>query len=328
MKKKSGFIKVMAFLLVFVVAGLAPLSSAWAKTVYVDKTNPNPVPDGTQANPYKTIQTGITNAVAEDTVMVAPGEYNEAISISKNLSLMGAGPRLTRIKPLSAVNIVTISQNINLFLIRGFYIENGVTGIQSSGTGSTVTSITIENCVIVGNTRGIRIDAINCSASIINCVISNNNTNGIEIDDAGAAGGPSINIVNCIISNNAQYGLLMYDCTVDYSYCNHYGNPTEYYVGANVTLTRTNIRNYPPNFDASGEFTLLESSLCRNTGKPLVTHNDPDGTLNDMGAYGGPGAASFWPYPLGGPVITNLSVTPASVPQGGTITINATGEIR
>lgn len=55
---------------------------------------------------------------------------------------------------------------------------------------------------------------------------------------------------------------------------------------------------------------------------------DPDGTRNNMGAWGGPGAALFWDNPAGGPVITNLVVTPSSVPQGGTISIEATAEIR
>ena len=47
-----------------------------------------------------------------------------------------------------------------------------------------------------------------------------------------------------------------------------------------------------------------------------------------MGVYGGPGAANFWPEPAGGPVVTYMSVSPPSVPVGGTITLQATGKIR
>ncbi|MFV9644501.1 MAG: hypothetical protein ACNYWU_01640, partial [Desulfobacterales bacterium] len=67
---------------------------------------------------------------------------------------------------------------------------------------------------------------------------------------------------------------------------------------------------------------------CIDAGMVSSTYNDPDGTRNDMGVYGGPGAASFWPEPAGGPVVTELSVTPPSVPVGGTLTLKATGKIR
>ena len=43
---------------------------------------------------------------------------------------------------------------------------------------------------------------------------------------------------------------------------------------------------------------------------------------------GGPGAVNYWPDPPGGPVVTDLTVSPSSVPQGGTVTITVTGEVR
>ena len=52
------------------------------------------------------------------------------------------------------------------------------------------------------------------------------------------------------------------------------------------------------------------------------------GLRNDMGAYGGPGAVNWWPSPAGGPIVTGLSVTPPSVADDGTLTLEATGEIR
>ena len=80
--------------------------------------------------------------------------------------------------------------------------------------------------------------------------------------------------------------------------------------------------------DYQGNYHLASDSPCRNRGTVSAVTNDPDGTRNDMGAYGGPGSADFFPDPDGGPIVTDLTVSPASVPQGGTITIQATGEAR
>lgn len=44
-----------------------------------------------------------------------------------------------------------------------------------------------------------------------------------------------------------------------------------------------------PLFISSGDFHLQSSSPCIDTGNPATQYNDPDGSRNDMGAYGGPG---------------------------------------
>lgn len=43
--------------------------------------------------------------------------------------------------------------------------------------------------------------------------------------------------------------------------------------------------------NGSASATNLQSSPCVNAGDPLAGYNDPDGTRNDMGAFGGPGGA-------------------------------------
>jgi hypothetical protein len=50
-------------------------------------------------------------------------------------------------------------------------------------------------------------------------------------------------------------------------------------------------------------YRLMEGSPCINTGDPAVEMNDPDGSRNDMGAYGGPWA--------------DLSVGPGNIPGNG-----------
>ena len=43
-------------------------------------------------------------------------------------------------------------------------------------------------------------------------------------------------------------------------------------------------------------FRLLAGSPCINRGHPDPVYNDPDGTRNDMGAFGGPGASDSGTY--------------------------------
>ena len=78
----------------------------------------------------------------------------------------------------------------------------------------------------------------------------------------------------------------------------------------------------------TGNYRLQVASPCVDAGWPVKTELDPDGTRNNMGAYGGPGSADFWPDSPGAPVVTDLTVTPAAVPQDGTVTIKATGRVR
>jgi hypothetical protein len=75
----------------------------------------------------------------------------------------------------------------------------------------------------------------------------------------------------------------------------------------------------------TGDLRLSASSQCRNAGTPDQAMRNPDGSRNDMGAYGGPYAAGFYNGYGSGPVVTDLHVTPGSVPLGGTINITATG---
>jgi hypothetical protein len=78
----------------------------------------------------------------------------------------------------------------------------------------------------------------------------------------------------------------------------------------------------------AGDFRLASWSRCIDAGAPGTGFMDPDGTTNDVGAYGGPGAATFFQNPTDGPIVRDLTVTPGSVPQGSPLTIRAVGSVR
>lgn len=116
-------------------------------------------------------------------------------------------------------------------------------------------------------------------------------------------------------------------CGGDIVYSNLQGNASGNYDC--TPLGTTNISQDPRFVSAAtGNYQLRADSPCINAGRPSASESDPDGTRNNLGAWGGPGAAGFWPSADGAPIITDLSITPGSVPRGGKITIRATGQIK
>jgi len=159
---------------------------------------------------------------------------------------------------------------------------------------------------------------------VLNCTIVSNGANGIHLRSSTFT-----TIANNILAFNASWGA--YD--------------EQNYNGTDTAQSNCVYLNYAGDFryvsDSSGNISanpcLVDLNTCNvqldfalspcvDTGR--IGDLDPDGTRADIGAWGGPGAARFWPYPEGGPVITSIEVEPASVAAGGTITIRATGEIR
>src|SRR5262249_24879235 len=66
------------------------LSRSSASTRYVHAASPCPG-SGTQASPYCKIQAAICNAVAGDSVSVAPGTYSESLRMRPGVSVISTG---------------------------------------------------------------------------------------------------------------------------------------------------------------------------------------------------------------------------------------------
>jgi hypothetical protein len=316
MKGKKGVTTVQRLFFIILIATIALAGNANAATISVKQL-------GCEAESacYTTITNGIFYASDGDTVKVYPGTYSESITINKNIKLEGSGPQWTTIYGTN--DAVTVSSIVTT-TISGFTIRsasgNGIYMIKSS-----TLNVTIKNNYIVSNAMyGIRTDTSIYGGgvlSIINNVISYNAQNGVY----GKAYGSVVGLINNIISNNGGYGIAEVSSN---SYNNVYSNVSgNYYSG--IVAGTGNLSVNPLFIDAAnGNYALQSTSPCKNAGSPGPADNDPDGTRNDMGAFGGPDAASFWPYPLGAPIITNLTATPSSVPKGATMTINATGEVK
>lgn len=292
------------------LAFLIFLGTASAATLCVDKT----VAGGCI---YTTIQAAV-NAAADgvDTIEVKPGTYSEGtgLNVQKTLTIVSTGgPELTAIS--SSANGVSVGSSRTV-TIRGFTISGGTNGVYANSG-----NVTLRNNIITGaSNHGVSCttaDYSTLSCSLINNTILQSGGEGIYTTN-GYSASSTINLSNNIIKDNINLSSSTENCS--------FNNVLALANILNTTCTNTQAAD--PLFVNGSSCAVQASSLTIDTGSPSPADNDPDGTRNNQGACGGPYAAAFWPYPSGGPVITNLTVTPASVPQGGTITIQATGEVR
>ena len=323
MLKRRFFIGLLACFMVFFAE-----SAVNAETIYVHPT------EGT----YHTIADGVNAAAVEDTVLVAPGEYG-SFTVNKKVYIVSeAGPDVTKI---TSGGPVTFNDSGDGASISGFTVSLGGTGIYVT---TRCDYVRIENNIISGcGLHGIYIHAhegYSQYSTVANNTISNNGENGIYLhgykrygDFAGYIA--NLQVINNIITSNTNYGIQLlnegytYLGTHNFSNNNLWNNVSGNTSAVTVSANAGNFFSDPffVNSD-TGDFHLQSTSLCIDAGMVSSTYNDPDGTRNNMGAYGGPGAAAFWSQPAGGPVVTELLVTPPSVPVGGTLTLKATGKVR
>jgi len=149
----------------------------------------------------------------------------------------------------------------------------------------------ITNCTVTGNTAGgngggIFIQSFSLP-DIVNCTLEGNLMNAILRGNTGVAEGPEITV--------SLYSSLMVDysdvaggedlCAVD-------GTSDLIWGGTNIMADPEFVG--PGYWDGDvwidGDYQLEEGSPCIDAGNPALQYDDPDGTMNDMGAYGGPEA--------------------------------------
>ena len=314
---------------------------------------------------YNTIQGAIDVAESGDTVKVDAGAYMEKITMKEGVDLIGSGAEYTSIYYATSKHVITGASNCTL---KSFTISSGKTGsgincqnislmniscniIKNNKTygiycdGSNSPSLTICNNKITDCNTGIS-GAYSCVIrnniiSIIkyggiggsHCIISNNIINDCSVGFSANSGSNSI-LTNNIITNCREYGIKGYcppfnACSAMPAlfYNNLWNNNTNY--GSNVSKGPSDISVDPLFIDSNnGDYNFSSNSPCRDAGSPEVSFNDPDGTRNDIGAYGGPSAINWKPITSGVPVVTQIVVTPNPVSKDGTITIKATGKIQ
>ncbi len=272
--------------IIFTIAMLAFASLSNATITIVDING---------AGQFTSIQAAIDNSFTGDTIQVWPGTYNAAININKNIVLQGSGYENTIITSSSNPTI-TMSNG----LIKWFMISS------TGGEGIKITSGKILNCVIrYCASNGIQ--ATTGNSYIQNCIVLNNSGQGIY-----STSGASVNVVNTISRNNSYSGFFIV-CASSFVVlnCNGSGGTSN---GYSCNIAGQNLIDSDPIFVASSisspNYHLSTGSPCFDTGQPSLS--DPDGSVSDMGYFGGPDCPIF-------PVVYQMTISP----NGSNINVQA-----
>jgi parallel beta-helix repeat protein len=221
----------------------------------------------------------------------------------------------------------------DLILSNSIIQHNEGTGVDEWGAGGICMhsgNLEVINCQIIhnhspGGAGGIR--GADCNIHLVNTLLANNsgqmvmhfNTVTGDIINSTITGNQEgfgffndspINVTNSIIWNN-----------------NHsYGNDLDHFTYTDIEndISGTGNINTNPYFvdEAVGDYRLQLGSPCIDAGDPDPMYNDPDGTRNDMGAFGGPGG-ELYTYEDGGPMIEVLTESPLHMPEGEEVVIQA-----
>jgi len=326
---------------IFTTAIFLASSQTIAKTIVVDQ-NGN--------GDHTSIQDAINSAndiveddVEIDIIKINPGVYSEIITIDRPVSLIGFGPDFTKLTKYIHVNFSNkdISKRITISSLSvsnqhqyaGIYLAN------------EYLDVVIKNCIIDGCLSGISIyNYDHITARILNNTIVNNSDYGIKVYGHSSISEKKyryLYIEGNIIAYNSIHGIYFKDYNgslcrlLDFN--NFYSNKDSNITWENSNYFDSSCKSHGSNSQfvypkfinkEEAKYALQQDSGCKNKGLIGSSNIDPDGTRGDIGAYSGPDSISFWPYPVEGPIVNELSVTPVSVPKGGKITINAKGIIR
>lgn len=169
-------------------------------------TDPNGLIENlTSGQTFGSIQCAVNYALPGETIVVKPGIYNEPVIIDKDIVLQSLDPDdsyytgSTIINGQSQGSVLTLSGTSLTCEIAGLTIRTGSVGVTGTGTNAT-----IRNCRIMDNaTHGMELFE-SSSPTLINCLITANEQNGIKMHPAVGRGKPPCApiIDNCTIVDN------------------------------------------------------------------------------------------------------------------------------
>lgn len=114
--------------------------SAYSEMVWIGSGQVLAVP-----SPYATIQSAIDAAAAIDTVLVAPGTYNENIVLKNGVLVMSSSGRAATTITWGSGSVVSSTGNGDLTLLKGFTVDG--LGTATNALYCMDSTATIEDCV-------------------------------------------------------------------------------------------------------------------------------------------------------------------------------------
>jgi len=277
----------LAIVLAIVAAMIVPMTVS-AATITVSAEN------GT----HNAIQNAITAASPGDTINIAAGTYPEQLTITKSLSLIGAGASTiieptalpasitrfhdsTAFTPIISVSGAT-SVNIENLEVNGAGVAAsnpagfcGIVYSNASGTisGTTVTNIEFNPFSGVQAGRAILVQTNSGSSNVIieNNTVSAYQKAGIEVEDAGT---------NCTINGNTVTGVGATSAIAQ--------NGIDVLYGASATVTDNTVSaNHTTDLDTEdyATSTWQDAGILLYDANPSTTVSGNTASLNDVGIW-------------------------------------------
>jgi parallel beta-helix repeat protein/predicted outer membrane repeat protein len=262
---------------------------------YVASTGSDLTGDGSEGDPFLTIQNGIDHAIAGDTVLVAPGLYKQTVSISNIDTLVVAGRcmcwndscRATITppdeEPGPVVSCTGLGSGVTL---EGFVIMGGTTGILLENSNPR-----LYNNIIRENDTGLGLTA--SMPVLINNIIDDNFIYGIHFADVASYADLTANIIsrNCF----GFYGVSA--CSLSARYNVTWNNDHLCGGACNGRWPEGSNMDKDPGYADPDlpDYHLSIDSPCIDAGDTSTVMADPDSSRNDIGAYGGPRACQDYP---------------------------------
>lgn len=195
---------------------------------------------------HSTIQAAINAATAGDDLEIYPGTFNEAVTISKPVDLIGSGSASTTIN--SAAQVIAITMAGSGSSVKGLKVTGGTRGFNLSETSG----ILLENVVSTGNSSfGLNLNGANSNLTLRNSSFSNNTSSGIKVES-------SARVANFLVE----------DCTVN---GNNFG----------LYSADGNVATYQANAQLQG-ITVRNSSFSNNAGKGLFIESMNNGLFEGL----------------------------------------------
>jgi predicted outer membrane repeat protein len=177
-----------------------------------------------------------------------------------------------------ALSLTSSDAIIENCIFRENYAQNGGAIAASNSTLRIENSLFLENdCVVYGGA----VFSLQCSTTFINNTVYDNNCTNV-------GGG--------VVIYDGIYGNIQNN--IFYQNTGQQGDPRIYLDQTDSALVTVTFNfllgdSLQPGFISTTkpnqDFHLIPGSVCMDTGNPAPQFNDPDGSRNDQGAYGGPG---------------------------------------